>query len=172
MAEKDRNPLNTVIALKLDRPVSRIYDGKGAASIFDGPGYGRVISGSAKVETSSTETGTSEAFAIHTKGEANPWAVIDLGAVKNVKGVRITNPPGKTKAEGMELLVSEDKENWKSVWKADADAPVWEVAVTQFTAGAHIPGVPARYLKIQLHPAKATPLALKQVEVFGDSLNP
>jgi hypothetical protein len=43
------------------------------------------------------------------------------------------------------------------------------VPVTQFTAGAHIPGVPARYLKIQLNSPRQNSLTLKQVEVFGDS---
>jgi alpha-L-fucosidase len=172
LAEKDRNALNSVIELKLDRPVSKIYPGNGTASIFDGPGYGQVISGSSTLEMSSNETGKSAASAIHTKSETSPWAVIDLGARKNVKGVRITNPPGTTKANGLELLVSEDKAKWTSVWKADSDAAVWDVAVTQFTAGAHVPGVPARYLKLQLHPAKAAPLALKQVEVFGDASKP
>lgn len=165
---KDRHPLNTVIALKLDRPVSRIYPGNGTASLFDGPGYGGLISGAATVETSSNEIGKGGGIAVHTKSEVRPWAVIDLGAGRNVKGVRITNRPGTTKANGLELLVSEDKINWTSVWKSQDDAPVWEVPVTQFVAGAHVPGVPARYLKLELHPAKAAPLSLKQVDVFGD----
>ncbi len=172
LAEKDRNALNSVIELKLDRPVSKIYSGNGTASIFDGPGYGQLFSGAATLETSSNATGKSASSAIHTKSETSPWAVIDLGARKNVKGVRITNPTGTTKANGLEMLVSEDKATWTSVWKADSDAAVWEVPVTQFTAGAHVPGVPARYLKLQLHPAKAAPLALKQVEVFGDASKP
>jgi len=168
LPEKDRHPLNTVIALKLDRPVSRIYPGNGTASIFDGPGYGELISGSATLETSSNETGKGAGLTIHTKSEAKPWAVIDLGARKNVKGVRITNPPGTTKSNGLELLVSVDKVNWTSVWKAHSNAAVWDVPVTQFAAGAHVPGVPARYLKLQLHPATAAPLVIKQVDVYGD----
>ena len=43
----------------------------------------------------------------------------------------------------------------------------WDVPVTRFDAGAQVPGVPARYLKRQLHPPGEFPLALKQVEVFG-----
>jgi hypothetical protein len=172
LPERDRNALNSVIQLKLDRPVSKIYPGRGTASIFDGPGYGELISRSVTLESSSSGNGTSAASAIHTKSETSPWAVIDLGARKNVKGVRITNPTGTTKANGLELLVSEDKVTWTSVWQADSVVAVWEIPVTQFTAGAHVPGVPARYLKLQLHPAKPAPLALKQVEVFGDSLAP
>jgi hypothetical protein len=118
---------------------------------------------------SSVHPGKDAASSVGTQSEEGPWAVVDLGAVKNVKGVRLTNLPGNTKANGMELLVSEDKAKWTSVWKAESDAEVWDVPVTKFTAGAHVPGVSARYLKIQLHPAKATPLTLKTVEVFGDS---
>lgn len=177
----DQNPLNTVIALKLDRPVSKIYDGLGTASLFDGPGYGELLSRDATFELSSSSsgepvaasdrtlfTGSQPAFAFETKPEITPWVLIDLGASKNVKGVRITNRPGLTKSEGMELLASTDKTTWTSVWKAAAPESVWEVPVTQFTAGAHIPGVPARYLKIQLNSPRKNPLTLKQVEVFGD----
>lgn len=180
LAEKDRHPLNTVIALKLDRPVSRIYPGKGAASIFDGPGYGEMISGAATCETSSAQTGKdvsadhsslftgkNKEYAFHTRNETNPWVVIDLGARKNVKGVRFTNRPGMTQANGMELIISDDKLRWTSVWKAESAAAVWDVPVTRFAAGAQVPSVPARYLKLQLNSTNKTPLALKQVEVFG-----
>ena len=146
----DQHPLDTVIALKLDRPVSKIYDGQGAASIFDGPGYGELLS-------REPVPATNQSF------------VIDLGALKNVKGLRITNRPGLARTEGLELLISEDKTSWTSVWKAAAPEAVWEVPVTQYTAGAHIPGVPARYLKLQLNSPRATALTLKQVEVFGDA---
>ena len=169
LPEKDRNALNTVIELKLDRPVSGIHPSQGTPSIFDGPGYGQLVSGAATFETSSTGTGKDPGVAIGTKSEKSPWMVMDLGEIKNVKGVRITNPPGIPKAKGLELLVSEDKGKWTSVWKADSDAEVWEIAVTRFTAGAHVPGVPARYLKLQLHPAKAAPLSLKKIEVFGNA---
>ncbi len=180
LPENSRNALDTVIALKLDRPVSRVYPGQGAASIFDGPGYGELISGAASCETSSAQadkdvsaehpslfSGKNKGFAFYTRSETNPWVVIDLGARKEVKGVRITNPPGTSKANGLELLVSEDKATWTSVWKADSDAAVWDVPVTQFAAGAQVPGVPARYLKLQINSLRKSPLALKQVEVFG-----
>jgi alpha-L-fucosidase len=181
MPEKDRNPLDTVIALRLDRPVSKIYPGRGAASIFNGPGYGEPISRDATFEISSSKTDklidvsdrtlftdSKSPYAFQTKPENTPWVVIDLGASKNVKGLRITNGPGMTHTDGMELLVSDDKTRWTSVWKAAATESVWEVPVTRFDAGAHVPGVPARYLKIQLNSPHKFSLALKQVEVFGD----
>lgn len=168
MAAVHRNAMNTVIALQLDRPVSRIDDSKG--SIFEGPSYGKLISGAAKLETSSIGSGKDAGLAVVTKNEAGPWTVLDLGDSMHVKGVRITNPSGGTKSNGLELLVSEDKVKWTSVWKADSDAAVWEVPVTRFTAGAHVPGVPARYVKLQSHSANPAPLMLKSVEVFGDEL--
>jgi len=172
LQEKDRNALNTVIELKLDRPVSKNDTSQGTASIFDGPGYGQLISGKSSFETSSTGTGKDLGVAIRTRSERSPWAVMDLGDIQKVKGVRITNPPGNIKANGLELLVSEDRVKWTSVWKADSVAAVWEIAVTQFIAGAHVPGMSARYLKLQLHPAKAAPLSLKKIEVFGDDAKP
>jgi len=181
LPEKYRNPLNTVIAFKLDRPVSRIYPGSSAVSIFDGPGYGKIISGAATFETSSAQggkdviadhpslfTGKNKGFAFHTRNETAPWVVIDLGARMNVKGVRITNRPGMTQANGLELLVSEDRINWTTVWKAETASAVWDVPVTRFDAGAQVPGVPARYLKLQLNAPWKFPFALKQVEVFGE----
>ena len=181
LPEKDRNPLDTVIALQLDRPVSKIYPGRGTVSIFDGPGYGEPITGNATFETSSSQTGkpidpsnrtlfagSNPPYAFQTKPENTPWVIIDLGSSKNIKGLRITNGPGMTHTDGLEVLVSDDKTRWTSVWKAAATESVWEVPVTRFDAGAHIPGVPARYLKIQLNSPHKFPLALKQVEVFGD----
>jgi len=181
LPEKDRNPLDTVIELKLDRPVSKIYPGRGTVSIFDGPGYGELISRDATFVISSSQTdkpldvsdrtlftGSKTACAFTTKAETNPFVVIDLGTSKNVKGLRITNAPSMVHTEGMELLVSDDKTNWTSVWKAASTESVWEVPVTRFDAGAQIPGVPARYLKIQLNSPHKYPLALRQVEVFGD----
>jgi alpha-L-fucosidase len=172
LAENDRDALNSVIELKLDRPVSKIYPPQGTASIFDGPGYGQLISSIATIEASSTDPSKDSAIAIHTKSETSPWAVIDLSASHNVKGVRITNPPDITGGKWLELLVSEDKTTWTSVWKPDSDAAVWEVPVTQFTAGAHVPGVSARYVKLQLHSATPAALVLKKFEVFGDASKP
>lgn len=178
MEEKDHHPLDTVIALNLDRAVSRLYCGNGAVSIFDGPGYGTRISDSATYETSLIKdaaapsalfSGNHQGDAFQTQPEGGPWVIVDLGTRKNVKGVRITNPPGMTQSGGMELLLSEDKVKWTPVWKADSDASSWEVPVTRFAAGASVPGVPARYLKIQARAAKAAPLALKRIEVFGDA---
>jgi len=181
LPEKNRDPFDTVIALKLDRPVSRFYPGPATPSIFDGPGYGKLISGDATFEASSAQTGKdvpadhpslftgkNKEFSFHTANEASPWIVIDLGTKKNVKGVRITNRPGITRADGLELSVSEDKSRWTRVWKAASDSAIWEVPVTCFREGAQVPGVPARYLKLQLHPSSPLPLALKQVEVFGE----
>jgi len=172
LAEKDRNPLSSVIELKVDRPVASTSPDPRSASIFDGPGYGKMISAAATIETSSTEASKDAAIAIHTQSEASPWVVIDLGAQKNVKGVHITSPTETTGAKGLELLISEDKVKWTPVWNGDSTAAVLDVPITRFTAGAHIPGVSARYVKLQLNPASAAPLRLKQVEVFGEASEP
>lgn len=181
LPEKNRDPFDTVIALKLDRPVSRVYPGPAVPSIFDGPCYGKPISADATFEASSAQggkdvptdhpslfSGNNKGFAFHTGNEASPWILIDLGTKKTIKGVRITNRPGITRADGLELSVSEDKSRWTGVWKAASDSAIWEIPVTRFDAGAQVPGVPARYLRLQLHPSSPLPLALKQVEVFGE----
>ncbi|MCW1923859.1 alpha-L-fucosidase [Luteolibacter arcticus] len=181
MDEKDRDPLDTIIELKLDRPVTKIYEAKAAPSIFDGPGYGEVISGAATFTASSSWpeyddpslhptlfTGKNQDYAFHTMSEKSPWAIIDLGGVKNIKGLRIANRRGDTRARDLEVLVSADKSEWTPVWKAASHAEIWSVPVTQFVAGAYVPGKNARYVKLQLPEGASRPLLLKQVEVFGE----
>jgi hypothetical protein len=181
MAGKDHDPFDTVIELKLDRAVSKLYIDRKTPSIFDGPGYGEVISTSATLEASSHSaefdkpddhaslfTGRNGGHAFHTAPAMNPWVVIDLGDVKTVKGLRITNRPGERRTAGLEALLSVDKSNWTPVWKAETADQVWEVPVTQYTAGAYVPGMAARYVKLQLRPTRELPLLLKQVEVFGE----
>ncbi len=183
MSPEDRDPIDTIIALKLDRPVSTIHARPAATTLFDGPGYGDPITGSATLRTSSPGLagdrpvspsalfrGENDGAVFLTRPERAPWAEIDLGSVKNVKGVRIVNSPGETGTRGIELLLSADGRTWEEIWRADALAPEWSVAVTQFVAGAHIAGRPARYLRLRLPDDEARPLRLKQLQVYGDEL--
>ena len=167
--EKDRGLFDTIIELKLDRPVSKIYPLLSEPSIFDGPGYGSLFSSPITFETSSKASSNQAGCVVRTSAEKNPWCVMDLGTLKNVKGIRITHPSAKTGAAKFEILVSPDGKAWNSVWKTDSIARRWEVPVTRFDAGAHVPGVSARYIKFARTDEKQSVLEIKQIEIFGDN---
>jgi alpha-L-fucosidase len=154
-------------------------------SLFDdGVTYGQVVSRQAVVMASSrcpadpgnpsllvAET-PSPGFAFHTESESNPWVRIDLGRVVSVTGLRVLNRSGPSALEEQRAAtlcasVSLDGESWQHVWQAEKSEPRWEFQVTDYVAGAHIPGQKARYIRLELNPDGAEYLHLKQVEVFG-----
>jgi len=75
--------------------------------------FGALLSDKARLETSSTcgwdnaanhprlFSGDKVEFAFHTADEKNPWAKIDLGAVKIVNAVVIDNRPNERRTEGL-----------------------------------------------------------------------
>jgi hypothetical protein len=63
--------------------------------------------------------------------------------------------------------VSIDGKEWREVWKTAKSAASWEVPVTTLVSGAQIPGCPARFIRLETHPAAPAPLLLMQVEVYG-----
>ena len=178
--DADRDPVDTVVVLTLDRPVTHLYNMAARRSMFEDPGYGGVISGDATLTISSASkpndrpadhaslfTGRNGGYAFHTDTQAGAWAVIDLGKVKTVTGVRITNRPHDGRAAGLIVSTSEDGRQWNQAWQAEAADEVWEAAVTQTVAGASVPGRRVRYVKLQLPGDHRGPLLLRQADVFG-----
>lgn len=45
---------------------------------------------------------------------------------------------------------------------------MWEIPVTSFVAGAHIPGKPARFIQIERRLDKPDVLHLQTVEIYGE----
>ena len=144
--------------------------------------YGKVLSQSAKLEISSTSAHDvagdhdrlfqgeqpARGYAFHTGDEQNPWAKIDLGAVKTVKAVVMENRPGERRTAGLILSVSEDGKQWEPVWSAKKWEQRWLVPITRFHSGIDVPGRPARYLKVETKGDLPRPMLLQRFTVYGD----
>jgi alpha-L-fucosidase len=181
--EAQRDTPVTVIELTLDQPVEegRII-GNARANSESLWQYGKVLSANAKLELSSSSSHDVAAdhaklftgemarpgYAFHTGEATNPWAKIDIGAVKNVKAVVIENRPGEKRTDGLILSTSQDGVKWEETWRASQWEPRWVVPVTRFHAGINAPGRPLRYLKIESKGDEPRPLLLNRLSVYGD----
>jgi hypothetical protein len=158
------DPVDTVIVLKV------------------GPAFepGVILSENAKLEISSTcahdvaanharlFSGERVEYAFHTAPEKNPWAKIDLGAVRTVRTVEIENRQGEEqRIKGLVMSISEDGQKWEEVWQAKSWATTWLVRLTQSSAGAEKPGLKARFIKLETRGESPRELVLKRVTVFG-----
>ena len=158
------DPVDTVIALKV------------------GPAFelGVVLSENAKLEISSTcgydnptnhprlFSGERVEYAFHTAPEKNPWAKIDLGAVRTVRTVEIENRQGEEqRIKGLVMSISEDGQKWQEVWQAKSWATTWRVRLTQSSAGEALPGRPARFIKLETKGEAPRELVLKRITVYG-----
>lgn len=143
--------------------------------------YGQILSENATLETSSSNPGADRKenherffrgnpvdYAFHTKNEKNPWAKVDLGAVKNVKGIMIENRFGDQRSQGLIMSVSEDGQEWTKLWQDEAWDNKWFVPVTRFHSGIDVLGRPVRYLKLELPGEGPRGLLLKRITVYGD----
>jgi alpha-L-fucosidase len=173
----------TIVELTFDKSVDDLpaLAGGEVTAFSDPVTFGQIVSRKAKVTASSVSAGAPQAlvaeqpaadFAFHTAPELNPWAELDLGREVAVTGVRILNrtscgQPGQDRAATLRLSVSLDGQAWTEVWKAGSGAPQWEVPVTEYVSGAHVPGRKTRYLRLELKPAAPEYLHLRQVEVWG-----
>ena len=140
---------------------------------------GALLSENAKLEISSTcswnnpaeysklFTGDKVGYAFHTDKEKNPWAKIDIGAVKTINAVIIDNRPEDHRSEGLILSVSEDGNKWEEVWKAKEWTASWVVPLTHVFAGATVPGRKARYIRLETKNDSPRELMLQRVAVFG-----
>ncbi len=147
-----------------------------------GPAYelGVILSGNARLEISSTcghdveanharlFSGDKVPFAFHTDNEKNPWAKIDLGAVRTVRTVEIENRPGEEeRTKGLIMSISEDGQNWQEVWQAKNWVTTWIARVTESSGGTVKAGRKARFLKLETRGDSPRPLVLSRVTVFG-----
>jgi len=180
VAPKDRDTPVTVIELTLENTIAT---GSLSGAIHTPKNYiselGALLSDNAKLEISSTcgwdnaanharlFTGDKVDFAFHTDNENNPWAKIDLGAVKTVNAVVIDNRPDERRTEGLILSVSEDGAKWEEVWKAKDWVASWVVPLTHLDAGANVPGRKVRFIKLETKNDSPRALMLQRVAVFG-----
>lgn len=183
VAAADRDTPVTVVELTLDQPipVGRIV-GNVRTIPEDMAQYGKLLSESATLELSSGSVHDHTAdharlfegekaergYAFHTGDEMNPWAKVDLGAVKTVKAVVIENRPNEHRTDGLILSVSADGQKWVRSWQAQKWEPIWLAPVTRFHAGVDVPGRPVRYLKFETLGGTPRPMLLQRVQVYGE----
>jgi alpha-L-fucosidase len=106
-------------------------------------------------------------YAFHTADEKNPWAKIDLGAVKIVNAVEIENRPNERRTDGLILSLSEDGQKWEEIWRAKEWESTWIVPVTHFDAGINAAGRPARFIRVETKGNSPRPLLLQRIMVYG-----
>jgi len=177
---KNRETPVTVIELTMENTIAI---GSLSGAIHTPKNYiselGALLSENAKLEISSTcgwdnaanharlFSGDKVDFAFHTDNEKNPWAKIDIGAVKTVNAVVIDNRPEERRSEGLILSVSEDGTKWDEVWKAKDWVASWVVPLTHLDAGANVPGRKVRFIKLETRNDSPRGLMLQRVAVFG-----
>jgi len=180
VAAKDRDTPVTVIELTLDQPVEpgRII---GVAKVPNAylSEHGAILSADAKLEISSSSpwddagnharlfSGDKIDYAFHTGDEKNPWAKIDLGAVKTVKLIEIDNRPNERRTTGLILSTSQDGQQWEEVWRAKTWESSWTIPVTHFEAGIDAPGRQARFIKVETKGDSPHALMLQRITVYG-----
>jgi len=147
-----QDPLCTVVELTLDAPVTTIITSAAEKSIFDDPAYGKVISEITAVD-----------------GRKSPHTIIDLGESRYVRGIRIENTDDDpTQRHGVVVSFSLDGIVWEEIWIAGDTSDVWEIPVTRFEAGAHVPGREARFVKIGRRFDVLDTLPVQAVRILGE----
>ena len=102
--------------------------------------------------------------AFHSRDEAEPFVVIDLGELCRVEAVEVRNRGGQAqRAAGLTLWVSADGEDWRQCWQAADVRTDWMIDLT----GAEGGGASARYLKLGLPAGQRGILHLRAVNAFG-----
>ncbi len=172
----------TVVELTLDQPLKA---GMTAGGIHgeDLSEHGQILSENATLEISSKSRHDQNAHerlfkgakpkhgkAFETEPEKNPWAKVDLGAVKNVKAVVIENQPLDRRTAGLILSVSTDGEKWEEVWQAEDWDLSWTIPLTTLETGAEVPGRKARYFKMETKgdTTARRPLVLQRFTAYGE----
>ena len=171
-----RDPVDTVVVLRLASPVAGMAKWKRVPSSFDLGGYGEWLSEHATFTLSSRadKWSANEAmllaeedfpghYAIHTQEEEDPFLTIDLGAVHKLRGIEIENRCHslEERAAGLTASISCDGETWTEIWRAPDVRPRWIVVVDP-------PATEARWVRLGLHTSGGTYLHLRHVRIFGD----
>ena len=180
VARNDRDSPVTVIELTLDKPVEpgRIIGSEHACKDYMSE-LGSILSAQATLEISSCSqwdtagnharlfSGDKVEFAFHTGDETNPWAKVDLGAVKTVNAVEIENRPSERRTDGLIMSISADGRKWEEIWRAKTWESTWVVPVSHFDAGVNAPGRKARFIKVETKGDSPHALMLRRITIYG-----
>ena len=179
--KEDRDTPVTVIELTMEQPV---VSGKtiGGARLPEAfiSGRGVLLSENATLEISSNHerwdhpvnhprflSGRVVNYAFHTENEKNPWAKVDLGAVKTINLIEVESRPNEGTTAGLIVSISLDGRKWEQVWRAVSVQELWQVPLTHFHAGIDVPGREARYIKLETRNDRPRPLLLKRLRAYG-----
>lgn len=178
-----KDSISNIIELTFLKPVEGMAENQAFISKFNAPTYGSIISEKAKIGLSSRseldrteqhdfllgETELNAPFAFITKEESLPSVTLDLGRNYNVKGIEIINKKAYAEKPGVfKLQVSSDAKNWKTIEEKSEKFKIWEVVLSQFNAGIDLPGISARYIKIELEANGKKPLHLYKIRAYGE----
>lgn len=181
LARKDMDTPVTVIEVTLDKPLEagRIIGELRTPQDYRGE-FGAILSADAKLEISSSLwrgkpenharlfTGERLGVAFRTLQEKNPWAKVDLGAVKTVNAVMIENSNDVARrTDGLILSISEDGLTWQEVWRAKTWEAIWTVPLTHLDAGAQVPGRQVRFIKVETINDTPRELLLQRITALG-----
>ncbi len=181
LARKDMDTPVTVIEVTLDKPLEagRIIGELRTPQDYRGE-FGAILSADAKLEISSSLwrgkpenharlfTGERLGVAFRTLQEKNPWAKVDLGAVKTVHAVMIENSNDVARrTDGLILSISEDGLTWQEVWRAKTWEAIWTVPLTHLDAGAQVPGRQVRFIKVETINDTPRELLLQRITALG-----
>ncbi len=180
LARKDMDTPVTVIEVTLDKPLEagRIIGELRTPQDYRGE-FGAILSADAKLEISSSSggkpenharlfTGERQGVAFSTLKEKNPWAKVDLGAVKTVNAVMIENSNDVARrTDGLILSISEDGLTWQEVWRAKTWEAIWTVPLTHLDAGAQVPGRQVRFIKVETINDTPRELLLQRITALG-----
>jgi len=179
--KEDRDAPVTVIELTMEKPVvpGRVIGGARLPEAFIS-GRGKLLSEDATLEISSNHerwdhpvnhprflSGKVVNYAFHTKNEKNPWAKVDLGAVKTINLIEVESRPNEATTAGLIVSLSLDGKEWEQVWRAVAVQELWQIPLTHFHAGIDVPGRKARYIKLETRNDRPRPLLLKRLRAYG-----
>ena len=178
-----RDPIDTILELRVDGPVRTLAAPGGPLGRFDtDPRFGERIAPGARVSLSSTSewddpalhpllvdpTPANPGFVVHTGLEHEPWVTIDLGAPCLVTAVGIEGRPGwPERMRGLTLATSLDGKEWKLAWVASETLERYEIPLLHDGEGDPEEGPRARYLRITAHPSEPSYLHLRSVRVWG-----
>jgi len=147
------DPLCTVVELTLEEAVMTMIPSTIGGSTFDDPAYGRVISEVTRPEVVEvTEGGVSR-------------VMVDLGEARQVRGIRIEHAES---VDGLAVALSADGLRWDEMRISGDAAKVWEIPVTRFEAGAHVPGKVARFVRIERQMDVGGILKIGQLRIYGE----
>lgn len=97
-------------------------------------------------------------YNIHTKKERGAWVTVDMLTEQNLTGLTIYNRPDvPERANRIEVLVSKNDQDWKSVFQSNGETTSkWEVKTN----------ARARYIRIQINKEVAEYLHLRNISIY------